>query len=269
MDLGEKIRAARLEIGLSQRQLCGETITRNMLSQIEHGTARPSMDTLRYLAARLGKPVSFFLEEDAVSSPNQVLMAQARERFRAGDPASVPELLEKYRAPDPIFDDEAALLRCLCLLAAAQQAIREGRLPYGRHLLEQAEEAGRDCIYYTFPLERERLLLLSQADPEQTSQIVKELPMDDRELLLRAQVSLETDPVRAGQYLDAAQDQASDQWHLLRAEVCFAEKDYAGATIHYHRAEAAFPRSVHSKLEICYRELGDFKKAYEYACKQR
>ena len=54
MSLGEKLRQARLEAGLSQRALCGEEITRNMLSQIEHGTARPSMDTLRALALRLG-----------------------------------------------------------------------------------------------------------------------------------------------------------------------------------------------------------------------
>ena len=32
MELGEKLKQARLEAGLSQRQLCGEEITRNMLS---------------------------------------------------------------------------------------------------------------------------------------------------------------------------------------------------------------------------------------------
>ena len=70
MELGKRIRQARLEAGLSQRQLCGEQITRNMLSQIENGSARPSMDTLRYLAAQLGKPIGYFLEEQAVTSPN-------------------------------------------------------------------------------------------------------------------------------------------------------------------------------------------------------
>ena len=32
MELGEKLRLARLEAGLSQRALCGDEITRNMLS---------------------------------------------------------------------------------------------------------------------------------------------------------------------------------------------------------------------------------------------
>ena len=62
MELGQRIRRARLDAGLSQRQLCGEYITRNMLSLIENGSAKPSMDTLRYLSEKLHKPVSYFLE---------------------------------------------------------------------------------------------------------------------------------------------------------------------------------------------------------------
>ena len=74
MELGQLLKQARLDAGLSQRQLCGDTITRNMLSQIENGSARPSMETLRYLAGRLGKPISFFLNEEA-ASPNQTLLS--------------------------------------------------------------------------------------------------------------------------------------------------------------------------------------------------
>ena len=67
MELGQLLKQARLEAGLSQRQLCGDEITRNMLSQIENGSAKPSMETLRYFATQLGKPISFFLEEEAAS----------------------------------------------------------------------------------------------------------------------------------------------------------------------------------------------------------
>ena len=35
MELGQRIKQARLEAGLSQRQLCGQRLTRNMLSLIE------------------------------------------------------------------------------------------------------------------------------------------------------------------------------------------------------------------------------------------
>jgi transcriptional regulator with XRE-family HTH domain len=79
MQLSERIKQARLEMGLSQRQLCGQTITRNMLSLIESGKARPSMDTLAYFAKVLGKPMGYFLEEQAVTSPNQQVMEQAEK----------------------------------------------------------------------------------------------------------------------------------------------------------------------------------------------
>ena len=39
VEMGELLRQARLEAGLTQRELCGERITRNMLSQIENGAA--------------------------------------------------------------------------------------------------------------------------------------------------------------------------------------------------------------------------------------
>ena len=156
MELGEKILLARQEAGLSQRQLCGEQITRNMLSQIEHGTARPSMDTLRYLAGRLGKPMSYFLEEDAVVSTNQKRMEQAREAFARGDYFGVLELLRQYSAPDPVFDWERKYLTVLSAISGADQALRQGKPLYARQLLENGEAAAEE-----FPeLERKRLLLL-------------------------------------------------------------------------------------------------------------
>ena len=78
MDLGGKIKAARLEMGLSQRQLCGKFMTRNMLSMLENGAAKPSMETLRYLAGVLRKPVGYFLEEAEE-------LAAAREAFALED----------------------------------------------------------------------------------------------------------------------------------------------------------------------------------------
>jgi transcriptional regulator with XRE-family HTH domain len=133
MTLGEKIKQARLEAGLSQRQVCGTEITRNMLSLIENGTARPSMTTLQYLAGQLGKPISFFLEEDAVCSPNQQRMEAARKAFAAGQFKQVLTELEEYIGDDPLFDWERWLLKAEALLNLAEQAVREKR--YDRIML--------------------------------------------------------------------------------------------------------------------------------------
>ena len=114
MELGKRLKEVRLSLGLSQRELCGDEITRNMLSQIENGSAKPSMDTLKYLAARLGKPVSYFLEEETVTSPNQAVMAAAREARKMGDWRGVLAAVADYRGRDPLFDEEKGLLMCLC-----------------------------------------------------------------------------------------------------------------------------------------------------------
>ena len=61
-EIGEKIRKFRKMRGMTQAELAGESITRNMLSLIENGGASPSLQTIEYLADRLGiSPASFFI----------------------------------------------------------------------------------------------------------------------------------------------------------------------------------------------------------------
>ena len=269
MELGQKIKEARLQAGLSQRQLCGEEITRNMLSQIENGSARPSMTTLRYLASRLGVSVSYFLEEQAVTSPNQQVMDKARSARSAGNSGQVLELLAAYQGPDPVFDRERWLLEALSLLDLAEQALAEGKPVHAIGLLERTKQAGENTDYYIQELERRRLLLLFRAEPEKAGALVRQLPDMTPELLLRAKAALDDgDPVRCGVILDTAPNTGS-QWHFLRAEAYFAQENYAKAAEQYAMAEEGYPRKVARRLEVCYRELGDFKQAYFYACKVR
>lgn len=160
MELGEKLRQARLEAGLSQRQLCGDVITRNMLSQIESGKARPSMATLQYLAAQLGKTVSFFLEENLAASVNIEKMTQARKAYAAKDHSTVLRILEGYHQPDELFDQEYAYLVALSALALGKQRLENGEAAAAVLLLEQLD---RSSIYYRDDMERLRRQLLLQS----------------------------------------------------------------------------------------------------------
>jgi hypothetical protein len=154
--------------------------------------------------------MSYFLEEVTVSA-NQSLMERTRDAYIAGEYGSALEILEAYQAPDEVFDQEAALLRCLCRMELAEQALSQGRLVYARQLLEAAGE--EQTMYWNAALERRRLLALGQA--WQGRQIA--LPVDDRELLLRARAALDAGaPERAGQYLEAAEDSAAPEWCYLR-----------------------------------------------------
>lgn len=114
MELGEKLKQARLAAGLSQRQLCGSEITRNMLSQIENGSARPSMATLRYLADRLEKPLSWFLdvqgEQENQWLESALLLQKAEEAIAQGKEILASQLLEKADAPAPGLQRRRLLL---------------------------------------------------------------------------------------------------------------------------------------------------------------
>lgn len=159
MELGEKLRQARLEAGLSQRQLCGGAITRNMLSQIESGKAGPSVATLQYLAQRLGKPVSYFLQEETAVSPNLQVMEQARQAFGRKNYAQTLNILSRYRRPDPLFDAEQSYLQAVCALEQGKKLLEEGRALEAVPLLENLP---RTSIYYREEMDRQRRSLLAR-----------------------------------------------------------------------------------------------------------
>lgn len=260
MELGQRLRQARIEQGLSQRQLCGDVITRNMLSQIENGTARPSMDTLSYLSARLGKSISFFLE-DGTSTPNRKVIEQARSLYVEKSWPQLLSQLQQYREQDGGFDEERWLLQALCLMALAEETEDE---TYAIQLLNEAAEAGKRTPYYTADLERRRLLLLAERSPE------AELPCDDDGLLLRAEKMLRKGNADlAAALLDSCDVCSGARWHSLRGEAAYREAQYREAINYFQGAEAVYPEHCYQRMEDCYRALEDYKMAYEYACKRR
>ena len=268
MTLGEKLKQARIEAGLSQRQLCGDVITRNMLSQIENGSARPSMDTLSFLAVRLGRTVSYFLEEDAVTSPNQPVMVQARQAYDSADWDRVIRILESYREPDPVFHRERRLLQQLATLEQAEAALNGGKIPYARHLLEELNPEKED--YCPEALNRKKWILLGRIEEEKVQRICRKLPSLDEELMLRAVAARERgDLERSGHLLDSMENQTTPRWNRLRGEVYLARGQFTKAAVCFLKAEREFPQQCIPNLERCYRELGNYEKAYEYACKQK
>ena len=234
MEIGQRLKQARLEKGLSQRQLCGDVITRNMLSQIENGSAKPSMDTLRYLAGQLGKPMGYFLEEDFSSEEDARQMEEA-----------------------------------LSLLAAAEQALLAGKPIYARELLEKAAAAGEKSAYYTPDNERRRLLLLGQVSPEQAAEIVVRLPDSEPERILRGRAALAAGDGEKCIRLLTCEGVCTPEGRLLLGDAYRIKGEFSLAAEQYQKAESAYPRQAAEKMEVCFRELGDYKMAYYYATKLR
>lgn len=257
MDLGSKIKQARIAAGLSQKQLCGQQITRNMLSQIENGSARPSMKTLGYLAEQLGRPVSYFLEEQSVVFPNQQPMNEAKTALALGNLEEMRRALDAFQEPDPQFFEERQLLEYHWHVQRAKQALEENMIPYGVKLLYRALEL--DGLYITADLRYRCRVLLGLAGEN------IRLECDSDALLVRARQC--TDPKRRLEILAASDEKDGEDWNRLQADALFTLKRYEEAAAAYGLAQQDI--DTFSKLEVCYRELGDYKRAYEYACKQR
>lgn len=265
MELGQLLRQARLDAGMSQRELCGDRISRNMLSQIENGSAHPSMETLTYLAEKLDKPVGFFLNEPTSVSPNHELIERARAAFSKGKYDQTMALLAQYEPDDPIYDWEYHLLEAQSCLELAALAIQKGHNAHAAQLLDRAALAGEQTPYYNDATRRQRLLLLCRVSKENPT-----LPSDDDALLVRASISIsEGDPDRAQQYLDATENKTSPEWQYLRGKAYMEQDDYANALPCLKAAEERRPKECAVMLEQCYRELGDFKGAYFYSCKRK
>lgn len=73
MTLGDKIKKARTESGMTQSELAGEHITRNMLSQIENNTAIPSIPTIKHISNKLNIPAGYFLTDSDADSDDEFI----------------------------------------------------------------------------------------------------------------------------------------------------------------------------------------------------
>lgn len=69
------MRQARLAAGLSLADIAGDEVSRTQIHFIEHGRSRPSQRVLDLIAARTGKPISYFV----LSSQAESRLAQEEE----------------------------------------------------------------------------------------------------------------------------------------------------------------------------------------------
>ncbi|MER2061208.1 MAG: helix-turn-helix transcriptional regulator, partial [Niallia sp.] len=80
--LGERIRALRKQKKMTLEALAGDRLTKGMLSQIENNKAKPSMESLEYIAERLNVTISELV--DKVSSTEIRNMLDQTEKLHEG-----------------------------------------------------------------------------------------------------------------------------------------------------------------------------------------
>jgi len=143
--LGERIRARRKELGLTQSQLGGTDLTKGFISLVEKGRAKPSIETLVLLARRLQKPVGYFLEEGTPLGKKalQIRLASAWVSLKRGEFTQAAEAFSEALAVAQQQHDEAAEAECNIGLGSALAGLRQFDLARqhvqrGRELAEAA-----------------------------------------------------------------------------------------------------------------------------------
>src|SRR5258708_14991422 len=101
------VKQARAEAGLSLAQVAGDEISRTAIYFGETGKAKPSMETLRLIAERRGRPLDYFLSRPSTTEARSSASTAELERLVVtGDPqgalAAGEALLASERDPEVV-----------------------------------------------------------------------------------------------------------------------------------------------------------------------
>jgi len=122
--LGERVRTARRDAGLSQAQLAGDELTKGFISQIESGLVRPSIRSLQHIAHALGRPLDYFIADEPLAATKRVTFHRLAAEA-ALERLDWPGTESEARAGLAVAADGAERATFLRLLASA--ALYRGR----------------------------------------------------------------------------------------------------------------------------------------------
>src|SRR5579884_1217131 len=133
-DIGQRIRAARQERGMSLAQVGGDDLTRSFLSLVELGRSRISLRALAIVAERLELPISYFLGDISASQAEIVefTLDHAEVALARGKPGECLHAIEDVEVPDS--------LRARSLWLRGQALIELGRAREALGLLQEGAE---------------------------------------------------------------------------------------------------------------------------------
>ena len=254
MKLGEKIKAARLNAGMTQAELAGDFITRNMLSQIENGLAMPSLQTALYIADKLGLDAGILFSEGDNKDIYFLTrkLPEIKKLFSEGDLDRCIELcLDGGEGCD-----EALLIIAECYIKKAYDLFFKGKLRHALKYGENAVKTASRTIYSADSIKQKNEALevvISALTPylKQTKH-----KSDEKKYLSD----------RFAECCDKHIAQKKLETHTLMELGKYAEALETGRELLRERfIGVPFEYTLYCDLEICCRELKDFENAYKYS----
>ena len=281
MNIGKRIRQLRLSKLMTQADLAGDQITRNMLCNIERGTALPSLPTAMYLAGRLGVPVGLLLAEEGGEFPyrKMIEMPNIRRAFAAGDFTGCLSLLHSSFPAER--DDELSLLCAEAEFGAARNAFDEGRFRRAAAAFDRGVTAAGQTVYDTDSLRARTAVYfryLSGVSPTLSSDILPENEVAGARAFGDefCEYFMALDALENGRDGEVAAYLTRQEKSLyaarIRALILMKKEEYQEAE---EALEALLARpelsvgallyEIFGDLDLCCRKNDDYKRAYEFA----
>ena len=280
MTTGEKIKKLRNDKMMTQAQLVGDHITRNMLSRIESNEANPSLSTLLYIADRLGVPAGYLLADekgDAVYAKSFVL-DDIKMAFNMGNYRICRELCVNAG----LYDDEIVLVAAEATFALAVEEFNSGFLYRAVDFFDEAISYCEKTSYYTEHIKAAACMYLRYMrglSPNLTSSVIDEntvehfCAMDNRfcRYIYAVEGVESSHTTFAGMYIDSGDRDDPTVLHL-GAKIDMLHGNYRLAASKLNRIltneyEVGRPLlyAVLSDLESCCKSMNDYRGAYEYS----
>ena len=280
--IGEKIRSLRVAKRMTQAELAGDQITRNMLSLIENGSALPSLQTVMYISERLSVPAGILLarESEELIYRKMTELLKIKSRFNAGEYKICAAMCEDLLGDNT--DDEIDHILSMCHFNIAKEAFNEGKLHTSCMEFDLACVHAENTMYGSGHLRSavavyfEYMIRLS---PTLTSDFGYDSFKGEYELsdpfcrYVKALLAYERGDVETvGAFLSEYGDNSTAYVSHMKALKEMSSGNYSvacdilKAILNGNDADCTvIMYDIFKNLETCCREIGDYKGAYEYS----
>ena len=271
MTLGEKIKARRRELKITQSDLAGSEITRNMISAIEKDKALPSLSTLKYIANALDLPLPYLLSEE-----NDLFFYIKKERMPAIKNAletknynACISLILKIEA----LDDELYFILAKCYFELGISSVMLGSLISAKKQLTLSKEYCNRTMYDTSRFTSIIPLYLAIANNVNSPL----LEFDEDSFVEEMEDCFDYEFYK---YLTLSTDFNYTNYQYkthMEAKRLIKERRYQDALkllVELESTKSDFPHNaylmfgVYADLEACYKQLYDYENAYRYSSKR-
>lgn len=150
-NIGKKIKQLRNEKIMTQAELAGDKITRNMLSLIEKGKAMPSIQTLEYIASKLNVSIAFLLADESEEKMfvKYSTISNVRLAFKSKNYHLCLDMCRQLEQDMTFEDDEVNLIIAESAVAIAEEKIYCDKIRDACILLDKALLYSKKTLYNT------------------------------------------------------------------------------------------------------------------------